>query len=71
MQETIINIIAEYLDKDASEISATATFAEIGLDSLDIMELVMKIEDETDSKIELSQQINTVEKLAAYIEENK
>lgn len=71
MKETIINIIAEYLDKDASEISATATFAEIGLDSLDIMELVMKIEDETDSKIELSQQINTVEKLAAYIEENK
>ncbi|MGN0481351.1 MAG: acyl carrier protein [Lachnospiraceae bacterium] len=71
MKETIINIIAEYLDKDPSEISATDTFAEIGLDSLDIMELVMKIEDETDCKIELSQQINTVEKLAAYIEENK
>lgn len=71
MQETIINIIAEYLDKDASEISATATFAEIGLDSLDIMELMMQIEDATDSKIELSQELNTIEKLAAFIEANK
>ena len=46
MKETIINIIAEYLDKDPADISATATFSEIGLDSLDIMELVMnKLKD--------------------------
>ena len=38
---TITRIIAEYLDKDESEISTTSTFTEIGLDSLDIMELVM------------------------------
>ena len=41
MKETVTNIIAEYLGKDASEISTTDTFKEIGLDSLDIMELVM------------------------------
>lgn len=71
MKETIIRIIAEYLDKDASEISATETFAEIGLDSLDIMELVMQIEEELDCKIELSQELNTIEKLADYIATNK
>ena len=67
--ETIIRVIAEYLDKDASEIQATDTFAEIGLDSLDIMELVMQLQEELDCKIELSQDITSIEKLAAYIEQ--
>ena len=71
MQETIIRIIAEYLDKDEAEISATETFSEIGLDSLDIMERVMQIEEELDCKIELSQELNTIEKLVKYIEESK
>ena len=70
MEEKITEIIAEYLDKEPSEIGATETFKEIGLDSLDVMELVMQIEDEFDCKIELSQEINNIEKLCEYIEEN-
>lgn len=66
--ETIIRVIAEYLDKEESEISASDTFTEIGLDSLDIMELVMQVEEELDCKIELSQEINTIEKLAKLID---
>ena len=65
---TIVRIIAEYLDKDEAEISTTSTFAEIGLDSLDIMELVMQMQEELDCKIELSQEITTIEKLAEHIE---
>lgn len=65
---TIIRIIAEYLDKDEAEISATSTFTEIGLDSLDIMELVMQMQEELDCKIELSQEITTIDKLVAHIE---
>ncbi|MGI5968974.1 MAG: acyl carrier protein [Lachnospiraceae bacterium] len=71
MKDTIINIIAEYLGKDASEISSSETFKEIGLDSLDVMELVMQIEEELDCKIELSQEIDNIDKLCAYIEESK
>ena len=67
--ETIIRVIAEYLDKDPSEIQAADTFAEIGLDSLDIMELVMQLQEELDCKIELSQDITSIEKLAKFIEE--
>ncbi len=67
--ETIIRVIAEYLDKDPSEIQATDTFSEIGLDSLDIMELVMQLQEELDCKIELSQDITSIEKLAKFIEE--
>ena len=65
--ETIIRVIAEYLDKDPSEIKETDTFSEIGLDSLDIMELVMQLQEELDCKIELSQDITSIEKLAEYI----
>ena len=71
MKDTRINIIAEYLGKDASEISSSETFKEIGLDSLDVMELVMQIEEELDCKIELSQEIDNIDKLCAYIEESK
>ena len=67
--ETIIRVIAEYLDKDPSEIKSTDTFSEIGLDSLDIMELVMQLQEELDCKIELSQEITSIEKLAKFIEE--
>ena len=71
MTARIAEIIGEYLDKDANEIDVNMTFSEIGLDSLDIMELVMRIEEEFDTKIELSQEMNTITKLADYIENNK
>ena len=71
MKEQIIKIIADYLGKDSSEIADGATFTDIGLDSLDIAELVMEIEDQLDCSIELSQEINTVDKLVEYIEANK
>ena len=64
----IVKIIAEYLDKDEGEVSVNSTFTEIGLDSLDIMELVMQMQEELDCKIELSQDITTIEQLAQLIE---
>ena len=69
VKATIVRIIAEYLDKEESEIKTTDTFTEIGLDSLDIMELVMQLQEELDCKIELSQEITSIEKLAKFIEE--
>ncbi len=71
IKETIIRVIAQYLDKEESEISATADFTDIGLDSLDIMELTMQLQEELDCKIELSQEITSVEKLAELIESQK
>ena len=68
VKATIVRIIAEYLDKEESEIKTTDTFTEIGLDSLDIMELVMQMQEELDCKIELSPEITTIDKLAELIE---
>ena len=71
MTQRIAEIIAEYMDKDVADINVEDTFSNIGLDSLDIMELVMQIEDEFDCKIELNQELNTITKLAEYIEAQK
>lgn len=68
MKEKLIAIIAEYLSKDEAEIDAEATFEDLGLDSLDIAELVMQIEDELGVSIELSAELNTINKLVEYIE---
>ena len=68
---TITRIIAEYLDKDASEVDTAARFTEIGLDSLDIMELVMQMQEEPDCKIELTQEITSIDKLAEVVAAQK
>ena len=70
MKEKLIAILAEYKNVDPSEIKTDVPFTELGLDSLDVAELVMQIEDKLGVTLEMSTKYNTVEKLAAYIEEN-
>ena len=67
MVEKIIEIIADYQEKDVSEYSADQTFVEMGLDSLDLAELVLQLEDAVDAEIDITPQYNTPAKLAAYI----
>ena len=70
MKEKIIEILADYKNVDPSEIKTDVPFTELGLDSLDVAELVMTIEDELGVTLEMSTKYNTVDKLAAYIEKN-
>ena len=46
MKEKIVEILADYKNVDISEIKTDVPFTELGLDSLDVAELVMQIEDE-------------------------
>lgn len=71
MKEKLVQILADYKGVDASEINTEASFAELGLDSLDVAELVMQIEDELGVSVEMSAEYNTVDKLLAYIESQK
>lgn len=68
MQQKLVDIVAEYKDVDASEIDTEASFRELGLDSLDVAELSLKIEEELGIILELSPKYNSIEKLAAYLE---
>ena len=69
MKEKIIEILADYKNVPTSEIKTDVPFTELGLDSLDVAELVMQIEDELGVTLEMSIKYNTVDKLAAYIAE--
>lgn len=69
MKEKIVEILADYKNVPVSEIKTDVSFTELGLDSLDVAELVMQIEDELGVTLEMSIKYNTVDKLAAYIAE--
>ena len=67
MAQKIIEIIAEYQGKPISAYNADQKFTEMGLDSLDLAELVMKLEEEG-YIIDITPKLNTPAKLAAAIE---
>jgi acyl carrier protein len=69
--EKIVEIIADKMDIDASDISMDATFENLKIDSLDMVEIVMDIEEEFDISIEEAENLKTVADLVNFIEENK
>jgi len=69
IKEKLVDIIAKYLDVDAESIRTDVHFTDLGLDSLDVAELVMQVEDELGVSIELSTEIDTLDKLSDYIED--
>jgi acyl carrier protein len=71
MKEKIVEILADYKNVDVSEIKTDVPFTELGLDSLDVGELVMEIENELNITLDMSIKYNTVDKLVAYIEANQ
>ena len=69
--EKVKEIIAEELALDLEEVTADATFDDLGADSLDIVEVVMAFEDEFDVAIpdEDAEEIGTVQDAIDYIED--
>lgn len=48
-----------------------ATFREMGLDSLDVAELLLKVEDELHVVLEPSPEHDTIDKLVRFLEQNR
>ena len=69
--EAIAKLIAERNDCDVSEITAESTFQDLGIDSLDTVEMLMKLEDEIGVEVELDQKVETVGDLVAFIESKR
>lgn len=67
--EKITNAIAEYKGVDASEIDVEQSFTDMGLDSLDVVDISMNLEDDLGVSIELTPEVTTIKALAAYIDE--
>ena len=66
--EKLIALIAEKLDIDPTEITADSKLTELGMDSLDIAELLMDIEDNFGVQNEVSPELVLVSDLAEKIE---
>ena len=66
--ETVAKIIADRMDRDVAEIKPESTFTELGIDSLDTVELLMSLEDEIGIEIELDQKVETIDDLDKFIQ---
>lgn len=66
--EKVAQIIADYKDIDPASIKPESTFAELGVDSLDTVELIMSFEDTFGGTIEMSPDLKTVADIVALID---
>ena len=66
--EAIAELIADRNDVDVSEITPDSRFEDLGIDSLDTVEMLMDLEDRIGFEVELDQKVETVGELAAFIE---
>ena len=69
MYDKLVAYAAKQLEIDASEISPDSTFESLGIDSLDIVEMIMDLESELGVELEMEdQKITTFQELADFIE---
>ena len=69
MYEKLVSFAARQLDLDVDEITPNSTFESLGIDSLDIVEMIMDLETELGVELEMEdQQIATFGELAEFIE---
>ena len=69
MYEKLVSYAAKQLEIDASEITPDSTFESLGIDSLDIVEMIMDLESELGIELETEdQKITTFQDLADFIE---
>ena len=67
MLEKIAKILKDHIGNDQLVITEQTTFAELELDSLDTVDLVMNIEDEFSLTIEMDEEIKSVGDLMKII----
>lgn len=69
--EKIKAIIADKMDLDPDTITEQSSFKDLEMDSLDMVEIVMDVEDEFDITIETSEGLETIADLIALIRSQK
>ena len=69
--ETVKTLLAEHLEIEESEITETTTFEDLGIDSLDTVEIMMEMEDEFGIEIKPAEVGKSVSELVAYIDAKK
>ncbi len=65
--DAIAELVADRTDCNPADIKMESTFKDLGIDSLDTVELMMGLEDKLNTTIELDQKIETVGDLVSFI----
>ena len=65
--QAIAELIADRNDSDPAEVTRNTRFQDVGIDSLDTVEMLMNLEDKIGVEIELSQKVETVGELVDYV----
>ena len=69
MFEKLAKYAARTLELDIDDISPESTFESLGIDSLDVVEMIMDLESELGVELEMEdQKISTFKELADFIE---
>ena len=66
--QAIAELIAERNDSDPAEITRDTRFQDVGIDSLDTVEMVMDLESELGVDLEMEEKLNTVGELVDFVE---
>ena len=66
--EKVRELLADHLEMDVSEITEESTFEDLGIDSLDAVEIMMEMEDEFGIEIKPAEVGKSVKELIAYID---
>ena len=69
MYEKLASYAAEQLEIDINDITPDSTFESLGIDSLDVVEMIMELEGELGIDLEMEdEKITTFQELADFIE---
>lgn len=69
MYNKLVSYAAKQLDLNPEDITPDSTFESLGIDSLDIVEMIMDLESELGVELEMEdQKISTFQELADFIE---
>lgn len=69
--EKVVALLVEYKDLDPASLSMDTTFQSLNLDSLDIAEMAMNLEDDLGITLELDESMKTVKDIVAAIDAAK
>ena len=69
MYDKLVSYAAKQLDLNPDDITPDSTFESLGIDSLDIVEMIMDLESELGVELEMEdQKISNFKELAEFIE---
>ena len=67
--DTVKDVLVENLDLDADEITEDSTLESLGIDSLDMVELICDLEEKLDIEFGEPEGIETIGQLVDYIDQ--